>query len=112
MTTSPGKLNERITFQYYGEGSDGGGGTLKDWFIIPATPTVWARVIAKAGQEGIVSDRVTATMVTLFHIRNRSDLDETMRIVWRGSNFNIRGIRREGHQSQYLTIEAIRGSAT
>lgn len=111
MVTKPGKLNERITIQAFTRIPDGGGGYTEAWANIASTPTVWAEVIAKAGKEGLVSDRITATMVTLFRIRNRDDLDETMRIVWRGSNYNIRGIRREGHQPGYLTIEAERGVA-
>lgn len=112
MTTRPGKMTERITFQVATRTPDGGGGFTDAWANIPSTPTVWAEVVAKAGKEGLVSDRITATMVTLFHIRNRADLDETMRIAWRGSNYNIRGIRRSGHSPGYLTIEAERGVAS
>lgn len=112
MATTPGKMNERVTIQAYIETSDGGGGTTKAWANLAKNPTVWAAVTAKAGREAVVSDRITATMTTLFTIRNRTDLDETMRIVWRGSNFNIRGIRREGNSPHYLVIEAERGAAT
>lgn len=112
MATRPGRMNERITFQAFTRTPDGGGGFTEAWSNIPGTATVWAEVVAKAGREALVSDRVTATMVTLFRIRNRDDLDETMRIVWRGSNYNIRGIRRSGYGPAYLTIEAERGVAS
>jgi SPP1 family predicted phage head-tail adaptor len=112
MATHPGKMNERITLESLAPTPDGGGGSTRDWASIPSVPTVWAQVIAKAGKEGLVADRITATMVTLFIIRNRADLDEAMRIVWRGSVYNIRGIRHEGHGAAYLTIEAERGAAT
>ena len=112
MTTHPGKMNERITFQAANRTPDGGGGYTEAWANIPSTPTVWAEVVAKAGKEGLVSDRITATMVTLFIIRNRSDLNETMRVLWRGSFYNIRGVRREGHRPGYLTLECERGVAT
>lgn len=111
MVTRPGKMNERITIQSQQRILDGGGGSTVGWSSITTSPTVWAEVIAKSGKESLVSDRITASMVTLFRIRNRADLDETMRIVWRGSNYNIRGIRREGHSPQFLTIEAERGVA-
>lgn len=112
MATKPGRMTERITIQAYTEIPDGGGGTTKGWANIATNPTIWCEVIAKAGREALVSDRITATMITLFRVRNRPDLDETMRISWRGSNFNIRGIRREGHRGQYLTVEAERGAAS
>lgn len=111
MATRPGRMNERCTFQVYADTPDGGGGTTKDWINLATNPTVWCEVTAKAGREAVVSDRITATMTTLFVIRNRSDLDETMRVSWRGSFFNITGIRREGNRGQYLTIEATRGAA-
>lgn len=111
MITKPGKMNERITFQAFTKTPDGGGGFTEAWSNIAKTPTVWCEVAAKAGREAVVSDRITASMVTLFRIRNRADLNETMQIVWRGSNYNIRGIRREGHNPQFLTIEAERGVA-
>ncbi|WP_395543273.1 phage head closure protein [Neotabrizicola sp. sgz301269] len=112
MATHPGKMNERITLQSLTRLGDSGGGSTEVWANIPSVPIVWAQVMAKAGKEGLVSDRISASMVTLFIIRNRADLDETMRIVWRGSNYNIRGIRREGHRAAYLTIEAERGVAS
>lgn len=112
MATKPGKLNERITFQAYTETSDGGGGTTKGWANIATNPTIWCEVVAKSGKESVISDRITATMVTIFRIRNRSDLNETMRISWRGSFYNIRAVRREGHRGQYLTVEAERGAAS
>lgn len=112
MVTRPGKMTERITIQRPAKGGDGGGGTITTWADIADLPTVWAEVVAKSGRERIVSDRMTASMVTLFRVRNRADLDETMRIVWRGSPYNIRGVRREGNLPQFLTIEAERGVAS
>lgn len=111
MATRPGKMTERITFQRQSRYSDGAGGTERQWENISTLPTVWAEVVAKSGKESMVSDRIAATFTTLFHIRNRDDLDETMRIVWRGSNYNIRGIRRAGFHPGFLTIEAERGVA-
>lgn len=109
MATTPSKMKERITFQSFTRISDGGGGWTETWSNIATHPTVWAQLVAKAGKEAMVADRLVATAVTLFHIRNRDDLDETMRILWRGRAYNIRGIRFEGHAEQYLTIEAERG---
>lgn len=112
MVTQQGKMTERITFQAQTAVPDGIGGQTKAWVSIPNLPTVWAEVVAKAGREKLVADRMAASMTTLFRILNRDDLDETMRLVWRGSNYNIRGVRREGSHSRYLTIEAERGVAT
>ena len=74
--------------------------------------TVWANVKAKSGREGMTNDRVTATFVVVFTIRNRADLLPQDRIVWGGVNYNIRAFLSEGARPQYLAIEAERGVAS
>lgn len=111
MVDAVGKMDQVIRLQAPRQTSDGIGGETLQWVDLPQNTTVWAKVIAKAGRETITDGRMAASMITLFIIYNRSDLDETMRIVWGGANFNIRGIRREGHSPKFLTIEAERGVA-
>lgn len=105
------RMDQRITLQVPTLTSDGGGGQTAAWGDIPSTPVVWARVMPKRGNERMEEDRMSATGVYLFTIRNRTDLDERMRIVWRGENYNVRAIMREGPRPLYLTIEAERGVA-
>lgn len=102
----PGALNERITFQEAALTADGGGGSTKAWADLASTPTVWAFPKARSGKEMFDSERETATSFVNFTIRNRSDLNETMRIVWRGVNYNIRDIPAASPQDMYLTIVA------
>lgn len=105
----PGKLDQRVTFQAYTITSDGGGGQTKTWADIASAPTVWAHVRSGSGKEQFEEDRTNATGMTVFVIRNRSDIDERMRIVWGGDNHNIRHIARAGSREMYLTITAERG---
>ena len=107
--SNAGKLSERITFQSYTLASDGAGGQVKTWANLATTPTVWAHVKSRAGQERFDEDRDTASAITEFTIRNRSDVDETMRIVWGGENYNIRHVMREGTRAMYLYIKSERG---
>lgn len=104
-----GALNQRITFQSYTRSADGAGGKTKTWADLASVPNVWAMVKPKGAKESTEEGRVNASGVYIFTVRNRTDLDERMRIVWGGSNYNIRAIHREGWQSQYLQIEAERG---
>lgn len=104
-----GDLNERITFQSYTLSDDGIGGKVKTWANLASVPTVWANVIPKSGIEGRTEDRDNATGMYVFVIRERTDIDERTRIVWRGSYYNIRNIMRRGNTPQYLDIEAERG---
>lgn len=112
MALSSGDLRERIKIEAFTRVSDGGGGYTEEWATLPGAAKVPAKVIAKSGQEAVIADRPTAVFTTLFVIRNRLDLDETMRIVWRGRVMNIRGIRREGFGPAFLTLEAQGGVAT
>lgn len=107
-----GKLDQRITFQRKTLTSDGAGGTTAAWADLADNATVWANVKAKAGREGMVNDRMTATFVSVFTIRNRSDLLPQDRIVWGGVYYNIRAFMSEGARPQYLAIEAERGVAS
>ena len=104
-----GKLSERITFQSYSLVSDGAGGNTKTWANLASIPTVWAKVEAKSAGEQFDEQRTTATGMYLFTIRERTDIDERDRIVWRGVNYNIRAVLRDGSRPQYLRIEAERG---
>jgi SPP1 family predicted phage head-tail adaptor len=106
-----GKMDQRITLQRRVEAPDGAGGVTRAWSNLPCNATVWAHVVAKAGREGLDEGRVNATFVTLFTIWNRTDVDETCRILWGGEAYNIRGVRRMGGRELRLTIEAERGVA-
>ncbi len=112
MAVTAGDLREHIAIEKLTRVPDGCGGFETTWATLPGAVRVPAKVIAKAGTESVVADRLTATFTTLFIIRNRSDLDETMRIKWRGRVLNIRGIRREGFGPAFLTLDAEGGVAT
>lgn len=106
-----GKLDQRITMQRKTATADGAGGVTEAWANLATNPRPWAEVIAKAGRETMVENRMAATFVTTFTIHNRTDLTELDRIVWGGENYNIRGIRRQGARELFLIIEAERGVA-
>ena len=103
-----GRLNERITFQSYTTVSDGAGGRVTTWANLGSVPTVWASVKAKSGTEGFSEGRTNAEATYTFIVRQRSDLDERMRIVWRSENYDVTAIMRSGNHPQYLIIEAER----
>ncbi len=106
-----GRLSERITLQRMTETPDGIGGSTKSWADFSQAPNVWADVVSKAGRESISDDRMNATFTVLFTIYNRSDVTELDRILWNGTPYNIRGIRRNGWTELKLVIEAERGVA-
>lgn len=106
-----GHMDQRITLQRLVKVPDGAGGYAESWSNLPSDPFPWAKVTAKAGRESMVEGRIAAQFTVLFEIYNRSDLVETDRILWDGTAYNIRGIRREGGRRLRLVIEAERGVA-
>jgi len=104
-----GKLDQRITLQTFTEADDGIGGKTKAWANLASVPAVWAKVSHKGGLEVLSEGRTNATSKTIFTIRNRTDLDERMRVVWGSENYDVRNINRMGGRALYLDIEAERG---
>lgn len=108
----PGKLDQRITLQANTTVSDGGGGQIDGWADFASSPAVWANVLPLAGGEGSDAGGTNANGRYLVTIRNRSDISEADRMVWDGSGYNIRNVRREGVRAMYLKFEAERGVAS
>ncbi|MFA9232069.1 MAG: phage head closure protein [Microgenomates group bacterium] len=106
-----GRMDQRITLQRATSTADGVGGLTEVWTDFVCDPCPWANVKAKAGTEGLVEGRTTATFVVLFTIYNRDDVSELDRIIWQGIAYNIRGIRQESGRNAQLVIEAERGVA-
>lgn len=87
------------------------GGRTKTWANFASVPTVWAKVKPVTGRENDEEGRMNAVNSAWFTIRNRSDVDETARIVWDSENWNIRRVDRRGTRAMYLYILAERGVA-
>lgn len=104
-------MDQQITLQRRTETADGGGGVTRSWADFAVDPRPWAEVYAKAGRESLQEGRQNATMLTLFTVWNRADVDETCRILWQGEIYNVRGVRRQGGRRLQLVIEAERGAA-
>lgn len=108
---SVGELDQRVTLQAPQRVSDGLGGVTKTWADFTDTPTVWARVEFRSASEQDEAAQTTARQVVRFKLRNRQDVDERHRIVWRGEPYNIRTVRRLGVRAMYMMIDAERGVA-
>lgn len=111
MANSIGRLDQRITFQRRVRVPDGVGGETMEWENLPLIPTVWARVMPKSGGEQTGEGRIEATARVVFQVRERTDLDATMRIMWRGMAHNIRHVAIKSPRTMYLEIEAEAGAA-
>lgn len=109
---NPGKLDQRIAFQQKVTVSDGAGGETITWEDLATSPSVWARVVYRSGNERMENDRTVAERSVVFTIRNRRDLTEEMRILWQGRAHIIRAICDFGAREMYLKIECQVGVPT
>ena len=73
------------------------GGVGQDYFgqrrvDFTTLANVWAKVEEKSGVEGEMSDQIVATRKVQFLIRWRNDINEQMRILYRGQIYEIESI--------------------
>ena len=104
-----GRMDQKITLQRLVKTPDGAGGYTESWANLARDACPWAKVTARSGRESMVEGRMAAQFTVVFEIYNRNDVVETDRILWGGTPYNIRGIRREGGRALRLIIEAERG---
>ena len=110
----PGDLDQRVTFQSPSGATDAGGGRATGWTDIAANPTVWANIEALTGREGVEADKLEASARYRVTIRNRSDVDSSMRLVWLTNGnlaLNIREMPDPGPRALYREFFAEEGVA-
>lgn len=106
-----GELDQRITFQTKANTPDGAGGSTTAWGDVSETPTVWAQALPLMGREITQEGGDAATAQYKFTFRYRTDISEVDRIVWNGSNYNIRRIERTSQRELMTVAIAERGVA-
>src|SRR5690554_4826665 len=99
-----GQLTERVTFQKEVTVPDGGGGSVKTWQDVA---TCWAQVRPLRGSERAQFGAIQAPANYRIAIRRRTDIDESMRVVWSGhpEPGQIRFIAREGTREQFVLLD-------
>lgn len=107
----PGRLDQIVTFQRRTAVPDGAGGMDYAWSDVVSDACVWAMVVARGAREAMDQERMSAAGVYRFVVRNRSDVDETCRIIWQDEAYNVRAVHRTGERKPYLEIDAERGVA-
>jgi SPP1 family predicted phage head-tail adaptor len=92
-----GILDRRVVIESYTTAQDEVGEPVKSYTTLD---TVWAQVRPLRGQERFVAQQEYAEVTTRFRLRHRTDIDEKMRLVYGGDEYDIVAIleigRREG----------------
>ena len=84
-----GQLNQRVTFQVLGSGSDDHGQPVRTWTAHASS--VPARVTPIRAKEGDTADGIFSVGSIVVVVRYRTDITPAMRVVWRSANYAISG---------------------
>lgn len=83
MSLTPGRFDQRVTFQERTSSTNDFGEDVPTWSDVAGMP-VWARVEPLRGREFFQAGQMQASAEVRITVRHRAGLDERMRIVWRG----------------------------
>lgn len=82
------------------------GGVIVDWVTV-ATP--WAKMKPMTGTEQYRADKLNAVGITQVIIRYRSGLNEAMKVVYKGEDYQIRSIIDMEEKRQWLELMIEKG---
>lgn len=87
-----GELRQRITIQRKVRvGDDGAGGNLSETW--EALTTVSAKLDPKTGREILAGDQIVHRLTHVVTIRRRTDVTTAMRVLYKGRELAILGVR-------------------
>ena len=102
----PGSLNRKIELQSLVKTSTPTGGFTQSWVSVA---TLWAKIKNMSGGELLHADQLGATAYSDFTIRYRANINETMKLVYRGTEFQIRHINNLEEADLFMVVKGERG---
>lgn len=103
-----GKLRHRVTLQKVARVRDMATGGWRDAWV--DHDKVWAGVEPLSAREFIAAQASQSEVTARIQIRYRSDVDATMRILYRGKVYNIHGVLADPTSGlEYLTLPVSEG---
>lgn len=100
-----GKRDQRIRIEERTVTKQANGEETVSWTTLA---TVWAEVIHVSGREILARYGVDDEQAFRFRIRARDDLDATMRIVFQGRYFDIKGLPLKTREPD-MTLTCVEG---
>jgi SPP1 family predicted phage head-tail adaptor len=104
-----GDLRHRITFQTQVRTADGMGGFTLSWQDVD---TVWAYVRPVSSKERLFAQRIEYQRSHEVIIRYKTGIDNSMRFVFEGRVFQIKGDLKPDERKFFLKIDAEENQAT
>ena len=99
-----GKLNKRITFQSFTTITNDYGFEIQEWADYT---TVWASANNLNGREYFAAQAVQAEKTVKFTIRYNKNINESMRIIFEGNNYDISSIDNIKYGNEFMEIKAL-----
>ena len=106
MSLGAGKLRERVTFEKRSDDTRDALGSQTSAWVEHAT--VWAQRIPGKGDEVPVTGQLAVQVDETFVVRHRTDLLETMRLVWRGAAHEIVALSPDVKR-EFITVQCTKG---
>ncbi len=101
-----GMLNRKIELQQLVKTPTATGGFTQSWVSVA---TLWAKIKNTSGSELLHADQLGATSFSDFTIRYRANINELMKIVYRGIDYQIRHINNIEEADLWLIVKAEKG---
>jgi|TARA_R110000744_G_C18927407_1_gene512682 SPP1 family predicted phage head-tail adaptor len=99
-------LNRKIELQQLVKTPTATGGFTQSWVSVA---TLWAKIKNTSGSELLHADQLGATSFSDFTIRYRANINELMKIVYRGIDYQIRHINNIEEADLWLIVKAEKG---
>jgi len=83
------QLDQRITLQSRVDAENSRGENAYTFANLATVPEMWANARPLRGREFFAAAQVQSELTAVFTIRYRSDVTETMRVLWNGVPYDI-----------------------
>lgn len=103
---TPSKLNRKVDLYRLEKTSTPTGGFVESWVKVAS---LWAAIKNMSGTELVHADQLGATSYSDFTIRYRSNINEMMKFVYRGTDYQIRHINNIEEADKWLVVKAEKG---
>ena len=104
LNFKPAMMRHKVTFQNKTRAQDANGIETATWGNVSTAVDVPAQFHFLSGKELIVSGQQTAEFQARVTIYKRTDIDESMRIVFDGNNYDITHIQPDPTNQVYFTL--------
>jgi len=99
-------MNRKIELLHLVKVSTPSGGFTESW---ESVAYLWAKIKNSSGSELIHADQLGSVAFSDFTIRYRANINERMKIIYRGTEFQVRHINNIEESDLFLVVKGERG---